>query len=282
MEMTVYIASAFTKNHGGGNKAGVVFLDSPLTRKQKMNLAKQLGFSETAFVSESENADFNLAYFTPTEEVDLCGHATIATFTILKYLNQLSKTDYTIETNSGILNITLKGDSIFMEQNTPTFYEELPLTRLTNAFYLDAVQSDAPIQIVSTGLRDILVPIKNIETLSQLTPDFEVIKELSSELNVIGMHLFTIADNQIICRNFAPLYDINEESATGTSNAALASYLYTHNILRQNDYVFEQGYALNEPSEIKVHLTTDAQHQITNVQVGGTGDFTEQRTLTIN
>ena len=282
MEMTVYIASAFTKNHGGGNKAGVVFLDSPLTTKQKKDIAKQLGFSETAFVSESENADFNLAYFTPTEEVDLCGHATIATFTILKYLNKLSKTAYTIETNSGILNIMLKGDSIFMEQNPPTFYEELPLTQVTNVIHLDAVQSDAPIQIVSTGLRDILVPIKNIETLSQLTPDFEVIKELSSELNVIGMHLFAITDNQIICRNFAPLYDINEESATGTSNAALACYLYTHNILRQNDYVFEQGYALNAPSEIKVHLTTDAHHQITNVQVGGNGDFIEQRTLTIN
>ena len=92
MTITVYVASAFSKNQKGGNKAGVVLL----------SIAKELGFAETTFISKSTRADYKFEYFTPKEEVDLCGHATIASFIILDYLNKLFKDNYTIETNSGI------------------------------------------------------------------------------------------------------------------------------------------------------------------------------------
>lgn len=282
MNITVYIASAFTKNHQGGNKAGVVFMDNSLTREQKMIIAKELGFAETAFITKSDQADYRLEYFTPKEEVDLCGHATIATFTVLKHLNRLNKPTYQIETNSGILDITIDGTDIFMQQNTPTFYDEIGSQELVGSFDLDLLNPDYPIQIVSTGLRDIMVPIKSTTALSHVVADFEQVKTVSAEYNVIGMHLFAIGDNHIVCRNFAPLYDIDEEAATGTSNAALASYLYHHNILRQDQYVFEQGYALDAVSEIKVKLTTDEKHTITRVQVGGRGDFIEVRSLIID
>ncbi|MEM5199561.1 PhzF family phenazine biosynthesis isomerase, partial [Enterococcus faecium] len=95
MKITAYVASAFSKNHEGGNKAGVVFMTQPLTRTQKMAIAKELGFAETAFISDSKIADFRLEYFTPKEEVDLCGHATIGAFTIMKHLNKLLQTAYT-------------------------------------------------------------------------------------------------------------------------------------------------------------------------------------------
>lgn len=282
MDIKVYIASAFTKDNLGGNKAGVVFMDTKLTSKQKMSIARELGFAETAFVTSSSSADYKLEYFTPKEEVDLCGHATIATFTTLDYLGNLTKDTYRIETNSGILDITIHESTILMQQNTPIFDVSLVPESISNSFDLALLEGAYPIQIVSTGLRDIMVPIKSFAALSQLTADFQEIENISATYNVIGMHLFAIEGNRIICRNFAPLYDINEEAATGTSNAALASYLYNHDILRQNDYIFEQGYELNAPSEIKVHLTTDAKHQITRVQVGGTGNFTELRTLTVH
>ena len=73
-----------------------------------MAIAKELGYAETAFISASEMADYKLEYFTPKEEVDLCGHATIGAFTILMHLNKLFKDRYTIETNSGVLTITIK------------------------------------------------------------------------------------------------------------------------------------------------------------------------------
>ncbi len=83
------------------------------------------------------------------------------------------------------------------------------------------------------------------------------------------MHLYTFNNNRIICRNFAPLYDINEETATGTSNGALACYLYENNYLRKKVYLFEQGYSLQSPSEILVKLATNSENSIEKVYVGG-------------
>ncbi|AXB06978.1 PhzF family phenazine biosynthesis protein [Aeromonas caviae] len=77
--------------------------------------------------------------------------------------------------------------------------------------------------MVSTGLRDILIPIQSETMLHQLQPHFEEIKAVSERYNTIGFHLYTFNNDRIICRNFAPRYDINEEAATGTSNCALNS-----------------------------------------------------------
>ncbi|CAM4178430.1 PhzF family phenazine biosynthesis protein [Erysipelothrix inopinata] len=274
MKLDVYVASAFSKNHSGGNRAGVVFLKAPLSRDQKMYVAKKLGYAETAFVSESKKADYKLEFFTPKEEVPLCGHATIGTFAILMYLNQVEDKDYIIETKSGILSVQIKNGLVLMQQNAPEFYEQMDTDELGQCFSTSAIVVEKPIQIVSTGLKDILVPIKDKKALDQIKPNFEAIKKVSDKYSVIGMHLFTISGKEIYCRNFAPLYDINEESATGTSNAALACYLYTQNKDNRKNFVFNQGQSLNSPSEIIVELDADDE-LIHKVYVGGKGYFHE-------
>jgi len=281
MRVTVYVASAFSKDNRGGNKAGVVLLNERLSNIQKKILSKQLDYAETAFISRSETSDFKLEYFTPKEEVDLCGHATIATFVVLMYLNKLNKNHYVIETNSGNLNIDIKNGIIFMEQNVPIFYEKILPEEFANCFDISLIDRKLPIQVVSTGLKDILVPIKSESSLNKLVPNFENIKLISSKHNVIGMHLFTIENNNITCRNFAPLYDIDEESATGTSNCALASYLYSHNYMRKEKYSFKQGYSLNSLSEILVKLVPNDQENIEKIYSGGRGYFCETKILEI-
>ncbi|WP_086314448.1 hypothetical protein A5821_002019 [Enterococcus sp. 7F3_DIV0205] len=275
MKISVYVASGFSKNHKGGNKAGVVLNENTLTTAQKMAIAKELGYAETAFITESKIADYKFEYFTPKEEVDLCGHATIASFAVLMHLNKIIRTHYTIETNSGVLTITIKDDTIFMEQNKPIFYEVVPFNQLIDCFDIEAIDTKYPIQIVSTGLKDILIPIKSETQLHGLQPDFEKIKEISKYYKVVGMHLYTFNNDRIICRNFAPLYDINEEAATGTSNGALASYLYQQLNLQKEEYVFEQGDSLQLPSEIFVRLAADSKNEIAKVYVGGTGYYCE-------
>lgn len=281
MEITAYVASAFSKDQKGGNKAGVVLFEDTLTTIQKMTIAKQLGYAETAFISESVIADYKFEYYTPKEEVDLCGHATIGSFVILMHLNKLSKNYYTIETNSGILSITIKDDVIFMEQKKPTFYDILSPNELSDCFDIQVIDKEFPIQIVSTGLKDILVPIKSEAQLQALDPDYKKIKEISKHYNVIGAHLYTFDDDRIICRNFAPLYDIDEEAATGTSNSALACFLYEQSNLQKESYVFEQGYSLHSPSEIVVKLTANSENEIGKVYVGGKGYYCETKCLTI-
>lgn len=273
----VYVASAFSKDEKGGNKAGVLINDYNLTVKQKMKIAEILGYSETAFISKSDKADFKLEYFTPVEEVPLCGHATIATFVVLNNLRKLSKSSYKIETKSGILNIKIDKELILMQQNLPKYYEIIDKNELEKCIDINMINREYPIQIVSTGLKDILVPIDNGESLRKMKPNFEEMKKISKEKDVIGMHMFTLNNDEeltAICRNFAPLYGINEESATGTSNCALACYLFKCGI-KKNKYVFEQGYELNNPSQIIVFLEED-NNQVSNVLVGGKGYIVEE------
>lgn len=269
----VYIASAFCKDGNGGNKAGVVLYENTLTTDNKKNIAKQLGYAETAFVTASNCADLKIEYFTPAEEVPLCGHATIATFGVLKYLNKLSKTNYKIETKSGILNVNVDNEQIFMEQNIPTFYEEINYEEIKESFDIDCIDTNIPIRIVSTGLKDILIPIKSDTLLNKLKPNLKYIKNISKKYDVIGMHLYTFNKNRIICRNFAPLYDVDEEAATGTSNCALAGLLFIKMNLKNNIYIFEQGYSLNSPSSIVVKIESNDNKNIDKIYVGGNSKF---------
>ena len=242
-----------------------------------------MGYSETAFVADSELADFKLEYFTPAGEVPLCGHATIGTFAVLRHLGMLEKQEYTIETKSGILRIRVDENGlIFMEQNTPEFYERLDKADVEACFEPDGIADTLPVQIVSTGLKDIMVPVTDPEILGRMTPDFSAITRLSLEKECIGIHAFSPAketDLTAICRNFAPLYGIDEESATGTSNCALACYLYRY-ASKQDQYIFEQGRNLNSISRIYVKLDTE-DNTITGVWVGGYGYLSSVRSAAV-
>ncbi|EOT6560442.1 MULTISPECIES: PhzF family phenazine biosynthesis protein [Pseudomonadota] len=126
-----------------------------------------------------------------------------------------------------------------------------------------------------------MIPIQSETMLHQLQPHFEEIKAVSERYNTIGFHLYTFNNDRIICRNFAPRYDINEEAATGTSNCALACYLHAKHNIQKPLYQFEQGYSLNSPSEISVKLVTTAQNDIEQVFVGGNGYYTETKELNL-
>ena len=279
----VYVAVAFSKDAKGGNKAGVVLGRSELTSVQKAAIAKEMGYSETAFVLDSDKADFKLQYFTPTEEVPLCGHATIAAFSTLKLLNMLDKPDCTIETEAGILNIHIKDDGlILMEQNRPAYLEVLDSDIFTGCIERNFIDHRFPIQIVSTGLNDVMLPVDSVEHLEQLSPDFEMIANMSKEKEVVGVHAFTIikeSDVTAICRNFAPLYGIDEESATGTANCALACYLFKY-YKQQSQYVFEQGHNMGDISRIVVNLSYH-ENVIDSVFVGGYGYLLGKRSLRV-
>ena len=279
----VYVVSAFSKGNQGGNKAGVVLDCRSLTPADMAAIAKDLGYSETAFLIKSNVADFKIRYFTPTEEVPLCGHATIATFSLLHSLGKLDKDAYTIETIAGTLNIRIEKDGmIFMEQNHPTYFETLKPEIFAECFENRFIDTALPIQIVSTGLKDVMLPVISKDHLEKLNPQFINMANLCRKLDVVGIHAFALTNNTdttAICRNFAPLYGIDEESATGTSNCALACYLFKH-YKQQSQYVFEQGFNLGSASRLIVNI---AQHDSTidTVSVGGYGYLECKKMLSV-
>lgn len=280
----VYVMSAFSKDNKGGNKAGVVLNREELTVSQKMRIARELGYSETAFVTNSDVADYKIEYFTPTDEVPLCGHATIATFALLYLLQMLKREDYTVETKAGILRMKISEDGmIFMEQNKPEYLDVLKPEKFKECLEYQWISKEQPIQIVTTGLKDIIMPIASIEHLAELTPDFNAMTELSRELQVVGVHAFALSEDSevtAICRNFAPLFGIEEESATGTANCALASYLFRHHKKKQQ-YVFEQGYNLGQISRIVVNVTAE-KDEIQEIFVGGYGYLVCEKVVAVD
>lgn len=277
MKIEAYTLNSFAKCLSGGNPAGVVLNADSLSENDMKKIAGIIGFSETAFVMKSDLADYKVRFFTPNEEVDLCGHATIATFSTLLNKGCIKPGKYLQETKAGVLNVELKEDlSVMMNQNAPIYYQTICKQEIADSLNIsaDEMMEDLPVQIVSTGLRDIFIPIKNIGTVNSIKPDFEKVSGISSKHNAIGYHIFTLESlnrSNAYCRNFAPLYGIPEESATGTSNGALACYLFKYGIIKSEQtshIVIEQGYSMGKPSEIIISLITEGK-EVTEVKVGG-------------
>ncbi|MDK8191907.1 PhzF family phenazine biosynthesis protein [Paenibacillus sp. UMB7766-LJ446] len=279
MDIEVSTLHAFSDKPLGGNPAGVVLQAGHLSESQMQEIARQVGFSETAFVMPSDQADFKVRYFTPSDEVNLCGHATIALFYLMKAQHIVEVGVYTLETLAGILEVVVQNNGeVYLSQALPEFGEIVERQTIADSLGIptEDLHAELPVQIVSTGLRDILIAVKHVDVLPKIIPDFQLIAEISKANHVVGYHVFALEPNAEValaeCRNFAPLYDIPEESATGTSNGALLCYLHKYNQLSDpNDtiYTIRQGYTMNRPSKIRAKLTLDISNEITEIQVGG-------------
>ena len=276
-DITVYTLNAFAKTKEGGNPAGVVLAADSLSDTDMQKIANEIGFSETAFVKKSNKADFKVVFFTPKYEVNLCGHATIATFHLMMKKGIIEAGQYTQETKAGILKIECRKDNvIFMNQPKPHFYEMLDKREIATSLNINdaEIMNDLPIQIVSTGLRDIMIPIRSLKSIYKIKPNFEKISNICKSQEAVGYHLFSLETEYAStanCRNFAPLYDIPEEAATGTSSGALSCYLYKNGLILESNtekLVFEQGYSMGKPSEILTSLVIHNQ-EIDEVKVGG-------------
>ena len=282
--MKFYIVDAFTDEIFGGNPAGVVILpegaDFP-SDEICIKTAKELRYSETAFIKRLGEKEFNIRYFTPAAEVELCGHATIGSFAALRYGGYIGDGEFMNHTISGDLNIGVDGERVLMDMAVPVkineISEEDKLQELYTIMGLDYQKQKAEgleliPQMISTGLPDIMMPVNTLKDLDDIDPDFKALSDLSERYEVVGVHAFTLDGDDATChvRNFAPLYDIDEEAATGTSNGALTYYGYLNGFVKPgDDCKFIQGEKMKRPSAIVSHIEADEKGCL--IRVGGRG-----------
>lgn len=282
--MKLFIADAFTQDVFGGNPAGVVITgeDTVFPPEEIMlKTAAELRYSETAFIRQTGEREFTIRYFTPAAEVDLCGHATIASFQCLLDAGIVKDgEEYTAVTPAGNLKISISSGFIMMEMAAAEFRNRIDSDEALRELYgimgipYEPVNNEGrqlyP-EIISTGLPDIIMPVSSRRQLAELTPDFDALSALSEKYGVTGVHAFTLdnAEPEITahCRNFAPLYDIDEEAATGTASGALTYYLYTNGITGKGRMTFLQGEAMGRPSQILTDI--DNADNSVNIRVGG-------------
>jgi len=288
--VAVYQVDAFTDRAFGGNPAGVVPDAAGLSEPEMQLIAREMAVSETAFVLPPAGpGDLRLRFFTPQAEVDLCGHATIGAFHLLAALGRLPGQKESTrgenlhlrqETAAGLLGVTVRfapsgePDRVLMEQAGPQrVISANPklitlLERVLGAGpgELGALPryGAAPIEAWSTGLPDILVPMRDLGALRGLAPDSPALAELSRRLGVISVHAFTLETEEPAAyahaRDFSPVVGIPEEAATGTASGALAAYLVANRLVPERpaagfwSLLFEQGHSLGRPSAIEVEV----------------------------
>ena len=267
--MRYYIVDAFTDQLFGGNPAGVVLLDGDVFPQESLMLqiAAELRYSETAFVKRHSEKEFTIRYFTPKAEVELCGHATIASFAFLYQTFGITGRCL-CHTKAGDLDIEA-GTRVMMQMTVPEIVKTIGNPEeIYRALGISDYTPTLPVMIASTGLPDFMIQVGDVETLNHLRPNMNAISEITEMYNTVSFHVFAFGNDGHTAhvRDFAPLYGVPEESATGTANAALTHYLQ-HNgcIPPTGDFSFLQGEAMGRPSVVATRLNSNGV-----IYVGGT------------
>ena len=271
----VFLVNAFTKEGSGGNPAGVVLNADHLNDEDKLHIAQIIGYSETAFVSSDAEVDFEVSFFTTTSEVDFCGHATLATFSVLHQIGFITDGQYRQRTKAGILPVSVNAlGEVTMEQALPTFGRSFSDSKVAGLIGIDENVLDSldlPVQVVSTGLPDLIIQVPK-GYLDKVNIDEAKLIEFSKDHELVGAHVFELSDGTEVtasCRNFAPLFGISEESATGSAIGALACYLDKYLATEHSrSFVFEQGRAMGALSQIFASVESN-EHGVQRVKVGG-------------
>ena len=274
------LVDAFTSEPLAGNVAGVVPDADGLTDEQMQRIAAELGASETAFLTDVEpddDADRRIRYFTPTTEVDLCGHATIAAYATLFADGTIDAGTDLLATAVGDLPITVTEEgAVRMQQETPTVRPvEVDYDRLGEALGIDPaalrdVGADLPVAVASTGLPFLIVPVNFLEHLGGASPDMDAVEALADEHDAAGVYAFTFdaidADSTLHGRAFAPGAGIPEDPVTGTASGACGAYLdevAAFDGELPDEMRFEQGHFVDRPGHVDVWVDGD------EVAVGG-------------
>ena len=290
MKIKVKKINAFSDRLDGGNPAGFVFNPPDLTDKEMSYISKTMNVSETAFVRPGKKSDYNIRFFSPEMEVDLCGHATIASFHMMASENIITpdKSFITQETKAGILPIEVifsndKVKRVMMTQKKAILKDIfIDILKVSDSLNIEAkyIDNNLPKQIVSTGLFTFPICVKSFNILKEIKPDFNKVKKLCNKIGSGSLHLFTfdtIEPKSVYhARCFAPLYGINEDPVTGTANGALCFYLSKNKIIDKTKFVCEQGDIMGRPGRVFVDVDKDI------VKVGGTAKFVEEKTIKIN
>jgi trans-2,3-dihydro-3-hydroxyanthranilate isomerase len=284
----------FTETPFGGNPLAVLPDAVGLTSEEMQCIAQEMNLSETTFVlpPEMPDADFKVRIFTPVKELPFAGHPVVGTHWVLAHLGLVRLreplTRVTFELGVGVLPGDLhvsdgQVERVVMTQDRPTFHALLEdMGDLASGLGLppEAItQTGLPVQVVSTGVPQMMVPVRALEEVQRLDAGELNVTALNQACRAVGTEcvmVFTLEtehpESTVHVRMFAPLLGVPEDPATGSANGALGAYLVQHAAVPRTGYtvhiVSEQGSEMNRPSTLYVEVDhTDGEPTV--VRVGG-------------
>ncbi len=283
--------SAFTSLPYAGNPAWVIIGAGDLSDDAMRRMASDLNpLSDTAFVlpETTKEADIHLRFFTGDGEINFSGHASIATYFALGGENvvKMDEPETTIRqrTKAGIQTVELrvKGDKVTRATITltkPNYLDveigAVQVARMLGLTANDITVGDLPIEVISTGFNDLIVPVKSMNEMRHVNPDFTFMDSISTRLGIHGVivycqETFDVGDTAFM-RHFAPSLGVNEDPISGAAAGSLGCYLIRHKLIEPTNFsriIIEQGYLQNRQGKVYVHVET-TRDQILRVKVGG-------------
>ncbi len=299
-----YQADVFTGQPFGGNPVAVFPDAHGLADYQLQRIAREMNLSETVFVlpPTDQAAVVRLRIFTPTQEIPFAGHPVLGTFFVLAQLGLIAVTDGVTrvmqECNIGLFPVELHAQEgeltrVVMTQPKPEFLG--PVDAIEDVYKISSAlglpkysiaDMKWSIEVVSTGLPVLIVPVRTLTAVRSIQPDATAIMDVCSRFGANGMMAFTTVtvepSSTVHTRMFAPSIGILEDPATGSASGALGAYLVQNGVVDvapTTDIVIEQGYEIERPSQILVRIESD-DDIIQTVKVGGQCVMVVEGTLT--
>lgn len=286
----IRLLDAFTEHPFGGNPAGVILDASQLTDEMMQKIAREMGVSETVFVQPDSTgeAQFEIRFFTPHTEVDLCGHGTVATFWTLAASGLVEERATTTissqRTKAGVLPVEIHYagealDHIMMEQAAPQFrqasVDAVQMAHILGIKASEIEKSKLPIELAFTGLWSLKIPVKHRKALESIRLDKHALTDLGFSLEFETCCVFCLeplkSDSFVHQRVFCPQVGVDEDPATGTASGSLGAYLAKNGVFDPGPdghaFVIEQGHEMGRPGHI--HVEVFKEHGQLSVLVGG-------------
>ena len=293
--LPLLLVDAFTEQPFAGNACAVVLDAGGLSRELMQRIAREMNQSETAFVLGGSGTRFDVRYYTPGEEIPLAGHPTIATTAALADAGRLvptgPRTEVTFALRDGPISIGYEKrpaglPRVVMTQRRPEFLQTLDRAAVAPVVGLKAsdLLTDAPVQVVSTGTPQLMIPVATADALRRARLDVPAYVALRAREKFFSVHLFVLEGatprGRTFARHFGVPPDHTEDPVTGSATGGMGAYLFHHRLVREQDFLAEQGHWMGRPGAVEVHLegTPD---DVRSVSVAGPAVVVARGTLDV-
>ncbi len=212
-KLTLYQVDAFATSVFTGNPAAVCILDAWLPNKKMQAIAEENNLSETAFVVAAEGS-YEIRWFTPNTEVDLCGHATLASAFVLFHLIQSSQEEFVFQSKSGPLRVKKQAHELMMD------FPALPYQRIQSTFEIEQALGVMPVEIYQSTF-DLLCILEKEKDVKIATPNLNLIRQWPYRGIILSAQG---SQSNVYSRCFYPACDVSEDPVTGSAHCVIAPY----------------------------------------------------------
>jgi trans-2,3-dihydro-3-hydroxyanthranilate isomerase len=272
VKVSFRIVDVFTPRPLAGNQLCVVPQPDGLEGATMQALASEIGFSETTFVTAADGDRYAMRIFTPDEEIPFAGHPTLGTaFVMVREGRVTSPATQVVAAGEIRVEVDLESGTAWMTQLPPSFappFDDRELVARAAGLTTEDLDPDLPVQVVSTGLPPLLVPVRDLDTLRRARIDQPLVAEACARSNAEELYLFAVHEAGVTARFFGPTAGIVEDPATGSAAGPLGAYLAANGLagLPGSVTVF-QGEQVGRPSELHLEVTPEGESW--RVRVGG-------------